>query len=105
MSNIGDNKNTKNVVWWVYMVRCADGTLYTGCTTDPRRRLKQHNGQLHGGARYTRSRRPVIEAGLEQIEGGRSAALKREYALKKMTKVEKTIWCLDNKWSQVEENH
>ncbi len=45
--------------WYVYIVRCADETLYCGITTDMERRLKQHNGLLRGGAKYTRGRRPV----------------------------------------------
>ncbi|MEW6253246.1 MAG: GIY-YIG nuclease family protein, partial [Planctomycetota bacterium] len=45
------------MAWWVYLVRCADGTLYTGITTDVERRLAEHNGAAGGGARYTRSRR------------------------------------------------
>jgi len=45
--------------WCVYLLRCADGTLYTGVTRDLNRRLRQHNGEIAGGARYTRSRRPV----------------------------------------------
>lgn len=44
--------------WWVYMLRCADGTLYTGVTTDVLRRWQEHNGSPRG-ARYTRVRRPV----------------------------------------------
>lgn len=46
-------------VYFVYMVRCADDSLYCGITTHPVRRLRQHNGELSGGGRYTRSRRPV----------------------------------------------
>jgi putative endonuclease len=45
--------------WFIYMVRCADGTLYTGIATDPRRRVAEHNGLGRSGARYTRGRRPV----------------------------------------------
>ena len=45
--------------WHVYLLECADGTLYCGITTDLTRRLAQHNGQIAGGARYTRARRPV----------------------------------------------
>lgn len=45
-------------MWYVYLVRCADGTLYCGVTTDVARRLKEHNAGSRG-ARYTRSRRPV----------------------------------------------
>ena len=45
--------------WHVYLLECADGTLYCGVTNNLPRRLEQHNGQLPGGAKYTRSRRPV----------------------------------------------
>ncbi|MEM1187338.1 MAG: GIY-YIG nuclease family protein [Pseudomonadota bacterium] len=45
--------------WQVYLLRCGDGTLYTGVTRDLERRLRQHNGEISGGARYTRARRPV----------------------------------------------
>lgn len=45
--------------WWVYILRCADGSLYTGVTTDVLRRWAEHNGGPRG-ARYTRARRPVV---------------------------------------------
>ena len=45
--------------WQVYLLECADGTLYCGITCDMERRLAQHNGAAPGGARYTRGRRPV----------------------------------------------
>lgn len=45
--------------WFVYLLRCADGSYYCGVTTDLMRRLAQHNGTRPGGAKYTRSRRPV----------------------------------------------
>ena len=45
--------------WSVYLLQCADGTLYTGIARDLARRLRQHNGELAGGPRYTRGRRPV----------------------------------------------
>lgn len=45
--------------WLVYLLECADGTLYCGITTNMERRLRQHNGQAPGGARYTQGRRPV----------------------------------------------
>lgn len=45
--------------WWVYLLRCADDSLYAGVATDLARRLRQHNGELVGGARYTQGRRPV----------------------------------------------
>jgi putative endonuclease len=47
------------MTWYVYLLECADGTLYCGVTTDLARRLVEHNGQAPGGARYTRARRPV----------------------------------------------
>ncbi|WP_165067185.1 GIY-YIG nuclease family protein [Desulfovibrio sp. ZJ200] len=46
-------------VWHVYLLECADGTLYCGVTSNLERRLAQHNGLKPGGARYTRGRRPV----------------------------------------------
>jgi putative endonuclease len=45
--------------WHVYLLECADGTLYCGVTTDLERRIQEHNGELPGGARYTSGRRPV----------------------------------------------
>lgn len=65
------------------MLRCSDGTLYTGITTDPTRRLADHNGSRRG-ARYTRSRRPVR---LVYLESGmsRSEAAKREYRLRRLS--------------------
>lgn len=45
--------------YYTYMVECADGSLYTGWTTDLVQRVKAHNGEIPGGAKYTRSRRPV----------------------------------------------
>ena len=53
--------------WHVYLVRCADGTLYTGVAIDVAARVAQHNGTLAGGARYTRARRPVKLLYREQI--------------------------------------
>jgi putative endonuclease len=48
-----------NLRWHVYLLECVDGTYYCGVATDMTRRLEQHNGILPGGAKYTRSRRPV----------------------------------------------
>ena len=71
--------------WYVYIVRCGDGSLYTGVTTDRARRLRQHNGKLPGGSSYCRSRRP-IKLLWSKKKASRAAALKREYAIKQMTK-------------------
>ena len=54
--------------WFVYLVKCADGTFYTGVTTDLVRRVRQHNGEIVGGANYTRARRPVALAWCEACE-------------------------------------
>lgn len=74
--------------WTVYMLRCADGSLYTGVTTDAARRLAEHNGAGGKGARYTRVRRPVQ---LVWQEGGhdRRSALQREWALKRLSRTAK----------------
>ena len=71
---------------YIYILRCADGTLYTGSTTDLSRRLAAHNAGK--GAKYTRSRRPVVMVYHEELESW-SAALRREAAIKKLTRKEK----------------
>ena len=70
--------------WYVYIVRCSDNTLYTGISTDPAGRLTEHNSGPNG-AKYTRARRPVILVYTEQAES-RSAALKREIAIKRLSR-------------------
>lgn len=81
-----------NTCWFLYMVRCADDTLYTGITTDVQRRLDEHNGDDRIGARYTRARRPVVLVYSEQAES-RSAAASREAAIKKLTRRQKLALC------------
>lgn len=71
---------------FVYMLRCADGTLYTGWTNDVQKRLAAHNDGR--GAKYTRSRRPVLLVYEEECED-KSAALRREAALKRLSRAEK----------------
>jgi len=74
--------------WFVYILRCADDTLYTGVTTDISRRARQHNGELVGGAKYTRVRRPVqIVFYSEHID--RSEACKEESRIKCLSREEK----------------
>ncbi len=75
-------------LWRVYMARCSDGTLYTGVALDVRRRIRQHNGSLPGGAKYTRGRRPVRLVYEEPVPS-RSEALRREATLKRLAKEEK----------------
>ena len=74
--------------WFVYIVRCADNTLYTGVAVDVARRVAQHNGAGKAGARYTRSRRPVKLVYSEKA-ANRSAACKREYRIKQLSRRDK----------------
>jgi len=71
---------------YVYLLRCADGSLYCGWTTDPEARLAAHNSGR--GAKYTRSRRPVEMVLLEACED-RHEALSREWRIKRMSRAEK----------------
>ena len=73
-------------VWTVYILECGDGTLYTGITDDLKRRLKAHSEGR--GAKYTRGRGPLKLRYLETVPD-KSTALKREYALKRLRKIEK----------------
>jgi len=74
--------------WTVYVVRCADGTLYTGIARNLSRRLGEHNGDGTAGSRYTRSRRPVALVYHEPATS-RSQAARRERAIKKLTRIQK----------------
>lgn len=76
--------------WYVYMVRCRDNSLYTGYTNDPQRRLAVHNAGK--GAKYTRSRLPVVLVYQEECTD-KLAAQRREYALKQLTKAQKEALC------------
>ena len=72
--------------WFVYLLRCADGSLYTGIAKDVSRRSRQHNAGT--ASRYTRCRRPV-EVVYRETHPSRSLALKREAALKALTRRQK----------------
>lgn len=72
--------------WYVYMLRCGDGTLYTGITDDIPRRLAAHRAGK--GAKYTRGRGPLELVYQEQVPD-KSAALRREYQIKRLPKQEK----------------
>ena len=73
-------------MWWVYLLRCADGTLYAGATNDLDRRLAAHNAGR--GAKYTRARRPCALV-YREAAADKSAALRREAALKKLPRAAK----------------
>ena len=74
------------MAWFVYMLRCGDGSLYTGCTDDVQRRLAVHRSGK--GAKYTRSRLPLELAYWEEVPD-RPAALRREAASKRLKRQEK----------------
>ena len=80
-------------VYFIYIVQCADGTYYTGKTWNLMQRLRQHNGDLQGGARYTKIRRPVTLKYFETYEEHILAA-QRECEIKKLSHVEKEQLCL-----------
>jgi len=71
---------------YTYILKCKDGTYYTGWTNNLEKRLKDHNDGK--GAKYTKSRRPVELIYHEMFES-KEEAMKREYAIKQMTRVEK----------------
>ena len=72
------------MVYFVYILKCSDDTLYTGITTDLKRRVDEHNNS----AKYTKLRRPVSLMYSEESED-RSSASKREYAIKKLSRLKK----------------
>ncbi len=74
--------------WVIYILECCDKTLYCGITNNIERRLKQHSGELKGGAKYTLSRRPCHLVYLEK-SASRKEALIREFEIKKMPKSQK----------------
>lgn len=78
---------SQNNTWTVYFLRCNDNSLYTGITTDIKRRLHQHNNTKLG-AKYTRARRPV-ELVYSETAADKSAASQREYQLRTLPKIKK----------------
>lgn len=74
--------------WKVYVVRCSTGELYTGCSMNVDRRIRQHNRGV--GSKFTRSRRPVTLV-YQETCGTRSAALKREYQIKQLSRSQKLL--------------
>ena len=86
---MGKNKMpSRNKSCHVYILKCSDSTLYTGITTDLKKRIKQHNGTGQGGAKYTAGRRPVSLVYFEKYKTHREAA-RREYQIKQMSRTEK----------------
>lgn len=79
--------------YYVYMVACADRSLYTGYTSDIADRIKRHNGELPGGAKYTQSRRPVTLV-YSEVCTTKRAAMQREYEIKQYTPPQKRALCV-----------
>lgn len=77
-----------NDQWWVYILSCADGTLYIGVTLDVERRLHEHNHSDRLAAKYTRTRRP-LELVYSESMPDKSSAYRREMSLKKLTRAKK----------------
>lgn len=79
---------TKKDSWFVYILHCADDTLYTGIAKDVEKRLDQHNTDDKVGAKYTRARRPVTLM-YKEVCDSRSSASKREHQIKKLSRAQK----------------
>ena len=92
LAEISTEKTKSNRKAWTYLLRCADNTLYCGSTIDIERRITEHNSPpsniLHKGAKYTRGRQPVVLVWNEE-HTSLSLALKREYQIKQMSRVQK----------------
>ena len=74
--------------WIIYLLECGDKSLYCGITNNLDRRLKQHNGEINGGAKYTQSRKP-LKIVYQENAISRAEALKREITIKRMSKKSK----------------
>lgn len=83
-----------NNMYYTYMIRCRDGTLYTGITTDPVRRLREHSSAGARAAKYTRTHKAAELAALWSSRD-RSSASRLEYCLKSLSKSRKEQLCLD----------
>jgi putative endonuclease len=79
-------KGTPSVAWFVYLVRCSDGTLYCGVTNNLDKRIAAHNSGK--GAKYTRQRRPVVLVWFGKCRS-KSATCKAEYAIKRLKRNQK----------------
>ncbi len=84
---------------WTYILRCADGTLYTGWTNDLERRVRAHNAGT--ASKYTRPRRPVELAYCEE-HADKHTAMRREWEIKRLSREEKLLLFLERKSNQKE---
>ncbi len=86
-----DNLVSANA-YYVYILHCADQSLYTGLTTEPARRLLEHQAGGAKAARYTRCRLPVKQVWLSQALPNRQQAAKLEYQIKRLSRPQKLAW-------------
>ena len=86
-------------MWYVYVLVCSDKTLYCGITTNLKKRLKQHNGEIKGGAKYTRSRRPCRFVHIKKAMN-RSIASKLEYQFKQLSRKNKIDYLIHHPLTQ-----
>jgi predicted GIY-YIG superfamily endonuclease len=85
---VTEKEDSTEVAWFAYIVRCVDGSLYTGITNDLNRRCEQHNAGT--ASRYTRSRLPVVLE-YQEAQRSRSVATKRELEIKALSRQEKEL--------------
>ena len=85
-----DGDNLENKKWVLYILECKDGTLYTGITDNFQRRFEAHKAGK--GAKYTRGRGPLVLRYIEECDD-HSSALKREIAVKQLTRAQKLDLC------------
>ena len=83
-----ESETLATVMWSVYVLRCKDGTLYTGIATDVDRRLAEHRGPGGRGAKYLRGRQP-LELVMSRSVGAREIALRVEHRIKRLARAEK----------------
>lgn len=102
-----DHRQVADSLWWVYVVQSLEkrpgnkpGFFYVGCTTDPCRRIRQHNGEIQGGGKYTAKHRPWVPRALYGPYVGQTEAMKAEYALKHGKRgTGRIAWTVtDSKW-------
>lgn len=88
MTEAADTGVAKPTQWWVYIIRCAKGQLYTGITTDVARRFAEHSDGAPKGAKFLRGKGPLALV-YQEPQADRSSASKREAAIKKLNKTQK----------------
>ena len=86
-------------MWYVYVLLCADDSLYCGITTNLQKRLKQHNGEIKGGAKYTRGRGPCRFVYIKKAMN-RSIASKLEYQFKQLSRKKKIDYLIHHPLTQ-----